>query len=411
MKGRFAGYLLAGITVLLILVFLGRYALREAPPEPTAAKIEPVEPQRQHRPRPVFQVLPAEPPVTQPQESPVTNAATLYRQAFALYDALSKEEKVMLADSRTNVDASVEAELCEKIRPICDLMHEATVVTNCDWGIEPLAIETELQFLSFLSPSRACVGAAIWSANHCRKSDSTRATDDVLSALRLGKQVSQACIIGSLVDIGIQGIAAYGVASNLNSFRGVDGQRLAAAIGDAAYAEAPARAMEQDATMVDRFAARLATLPQAEFEKEIEKLTTALVGMRPPPKMDQAAAADALNQIADLQRELGKLLASGSEAEYEAWQRESDELQKSNPLAKLLLAALDGVVDKVQRAVITREMLIAALAVAETGTDALTTHPDPATGQPFIYTETADGFELQSGYQTTNGPPLKMQFK
>jgi hypothetical protein len=55
-------------------------------------------------------------------------------------------------------------------------------------------------------------------------------------------------------------------------------------------------------------------------------------------------------------------------------------------------------------------MVVAALAVAQDGPSELQSHLDPSTGQPFVYTETADGFDLQSGFQT-NGVPLKMQFK
>jgi hypothetical protein len=55
-------------------------------------------------------------------------------------------------------------------------------------------------------------------------------------------------------------------------------------------------------------------------------------------------------------------------------------------------------------------MVVAGFAVMQNGTEALQSHPDPVTGQPFVYTETADGFELQSGYQF-KGAPLKLSFK
>jgi hypothetical protein len=408
MNRRSIGFVLVGITVLLILVFLGRYDLRHTPPEPTAAQTEPAapEPLRRARPAAPSAELAAETPVSQSEDLSATNAATIYQQAFALYDALSKDEKGLLADWRTNVDASVEAELCEKIRPICDLMHKAGTVTNCDWGVEPLTFETKLPFLLFPRP---CARAAIWSAAHCRANDPAHATDDLLSALRLGQSVSQVGIIGHLVDIAIQGIAFNGVASNLSSLHGVDGQRLAAAITDPVYTQTPSRAMNQEANMVARLGDWLASLSPEEFETNLAGF--GLEGMVPAPKITSAAAQDALHQIAALEREMARVLAAGSESEYQTLLRNADELQQSNPLGKLFLPAVFGpFLDKVQRAAITREMLITALAVVQTGTDALQSHPDPATSQPFIYTETADGFELQSGYQT-NGIPLKMQFK
>jgi hypothetical protein len=237
------GYALAGIAILLIFAFLGRYALRETPPEPAAAKTEPARPEPQRRARSVFPSaeLPAETLVSQPQDSAMTNAATLYRQAFALYDALSKDEKGLLGDWRTNVDASAEAELCEKIRPICDLMHEAGTVKNCDWGIEPLTFDT---IFYHLASARTLARAAIWTAAHCRSSNVTEATQDAVSVLRFGQHVSDAGILGRLVDGTIQDIALSYVAANLDSFRGADSQRLTAAFDDPSYSEAPGRAME-----------------------------------------------------------------------------------------------------------------------------------------------------------------------
>ncbi len=400
------GYALAGMAVVLIVVLLGRFAVRETAPEPTPARTELSEPEPRQTARPVAATdeLPAETAASEPPDSAVTNAAVLYRQAFALYDALSQEEKGLLGDWRTNVDASVEAQLCEKLRPILERMHQAATVTNCDWGIEPMTFGTRFDFLA---PARACARAAAWSAARCRSRDATGATDDVLSALRLGQSVSQVALIGCLVDFAIQGLAFSSVAWNLGSFGSADRHRLVAAITDPAYEQAPARAIEQEANMVARLGDHLVSLPPDEFQKEMAEFAE---WMLPPPKIDQASARQALLEIAELERELGKILAAGSAEEYEAWLRKFDQIQESNSLVELLLPPLEAFVSRVQRAEVARAMVVTALGVAETGTEALAAHPDPATGEPFIYTETADGFELQSGYQT-NGIPLKMQFR
>jgi hypothetical protein len=110
---KMAGYTLGGIVVLVLIVFLGRQALRETPPEPTTAQTESVKPEPRRRVPPISHSaeLPVETPASQAEALAVTNAATLYRQAFALYDALPENEKELLRDWRTNVDASVETEL------------------------------------------------------------------------------------------------------------------------------------------------------------------------------------------------------------------------------------------------------------------------------------------------------------
>jgi hypothetical protein len=347
---------------------------------------------------------PKTPPAGQSEESTVTNAAAIYRQAFALYDALSKEEKGLLADWRTNADSSVEAKLCEELRPICDLMHQATAVTNCDWGVEPLMYDTKLPHLA---PARAISRAAIWNAAHCRGNDTAAATDDVLLALHLGRSISSSALIGSLVDMAIQGTAGSYVAANLGSFRGAEGKRLSASFSDSVYEEEPSRAMEQEASVSDRLVAKLASTPADEFERKTSEFLSDIVEGVPP--MDRTTALALLQQVADSRHVLARALASGSADEYEAWLQNSTELQESNPLAKVL-AAYDKFVDKADRAAINRALVEAALAVEQEGPSVLQSHPDPATGQPFVYTETADGFELQSGF-ATNGVPLKMQFK
>jgi hypothetical protein len=349
--------------------------------------------------------------VNQSEISTVTNAAVLYRQAFALYAALSKDEKGILADWRTNVEASVEAELCEKMRPICDLMHQATVVTNCDWGAEPLTYDTKLPHLN---PARAVSRAAIWNAAHCRQNDVPGASEDVLSTLQLGKSVSTSALIGSLVDMAIQGTAESYVSANIGLFRGSEAQRLASMLADPAYETVPSRAMEQGASMTERSLAKLASLPTDEFKKQFSKL---VYGEAPIDQsgqevleMDRAVVLADLQQVADSQRNLARALASGSTDEYDVWAQQNNDLLESNPLAKVIMPWYDQYLNRADRAAINRAFVEAGLAVAQDGPSALSSHLDPSTSQPFIYTETSDGFELQSGFKT-NGVPLKMQFK
>ena len=399
-----------GVVILVFLLLIARQILHAAPPSVLDVTNAVFEPQPQ---QPALPDLPSlderqteSPSLAQPVDSTVTNAATIHRQAFALYDALSKDEKAILTDWRTNVDAAVEAALSEKIRPICNLMHQATALTNCEWGVEPLTYDTKLPHLS---PARAIARAAVWSAAHCRANDTTAATDDLLSALQLGRSVSHTAIIGCLVDLSIQGVAWSYVETHLDSFQKAAGQRLLVAFSDAFYEEEPSVAMEQTAGVSDRLVAKLASLPADEFDNQISEYHS-LYSSEPLPKMDRTAVLTSLQQVADTEHDLARVLGSGSWDEYQNWAQRQIELENSNPLVKEFLGAYDNFVNRVQREAVTREMMVAALAVAQDGPTALQSYPDPSTGQPFDYTETADGFELQSTYKT-NGVPLKMQFK
>jgi hypothetical protein len=351
--------------------------------------------------------LSSETPINQPNVFAITNAADPYRQAFALYDALTNDEKNILRDWRTNVDASTEAELCEKIRPICDLMHQASTVTNCDWGIEPITEESLLHKISFNS-ARGIARTAVWSAAHCRSNDIASATDDLIAVLHLGQQISSAAMIGHLVGIALQGLASSYVSENLERFGGADAQRLAAVFNDPSYEQASAIAMREEESLQDRLRDELAAKVPSDVEKGFSKSAEIFGDL--PTNLDATAILAGINQSIDLERKLASALASSSADEYETWRKEADDLEASSPMGKFMLQPIESFMDRVQAAEVNRSLVVAGLAVAQGGTDALPSYPDPSSGQPFAYTETADGFQLQSTYQL-NGKPMTMQFK
>jgi hypothetical protein len=401
-------YVLGGALVLCLFIILGWFAFREepSPPDQQPAKAETVKPVAPTT-EPTNEVS-NEVPTNQLNDSATTNAADLYRQAFALYNALTNDEKDILRDWQTNVDAAVETALCEKIRPICDLMHQASAVTNCDWGFEPLSVDTTMTVLKPLNSARNIARTAIWSAAHCRSNDMSGAADDTMSVLHLGQQFSQTGMIGSLVDMALQGLASSYVAANLGRFQGSDAQRLAAAFSDPTYEQAPSLAMAEEADMQERFVEELETKQASEVEKQFSDSAQFFGGL--PTNLNQAAILVGFKQIADSERELANILAFSSEDEYEAWQKEVTELQSSSPFAGFALEADEAFVDKVRRYEVDRALVVAGFAIAQSGVNALQSILDPSSGQPFVYTETADGFRLQSTYQV-DGKPMTMQFK
>ena len=74
------------------------------------------------------------------------------------------------------------------------------------------------------------------------------------------------------------------------------------------------------------------------------------------------------------------------------------------------MTGLEKAVIRTQAMTVTSAMAAAGLAVMQSGPDALQSHPDPSTGQPFAYTQTADGFELQSSFQFQE-KPVKLSFR
>jgi hypothetical protein len=407
-------YVVVGIGIIALLAILGWLALREPSAPTNEQPAEAVSAMSRER-----HVTPPLPPVDEPQsegpaspdlETVETNAATIYRQAFALYDALSKEQKEIVSNWRTNVDASVEAELCKKIQPICDRMHQAAAVSNCDWGVEqPMTSATRLPYLN---SCRNVARAAVWSVAHCRSGDPSAAVDDLVATSRLGRNVSSPPIlISHLVDLAIQGIVIASVSEHAGVLAGPSDTRLAQLFNDANYDVRLARVFGQEADMLSRRADRLVTMPREEAMRELEPITSFADKSSELQSMEPAQAIAYIRQAVELQREYAEALEL-PEAEYREWLEWLKAAEKTNPFVESLVSVLGSVVDRTQRATISAAMVGAGLAVMRDGPDALQLHPDPATGQPFVYTRTADGFELQSNssYQIMD-KPLKLSFK
>jgi hypothetical protein len=400
-------YAVAEVCVVALLIFVCRVALREPPADKSGhpATVATAPPRIREVTHPLTLADNSSPETTANRldESATTNAAAIYRQAFALYEALSNEQKQVISDWRTNVDASVEAELCEKIQPICDLMHKAAALTNCDWGVEqPITFATKLPHLArCLSIARA----AVWSATHCRADDPTGAVDDLVATSRLGQNLSPA-LIGHLVDLTIQSRVIDAVTEHASMLAGVGDSRLVQLFNDAHYEEGLYRAIEQEADMGSAEADKLATMPPEEVTRELKGLAG---NDSESQSVDTVQVIAAMRQVADLEREYTKALGS-SDAEYREWLARLESIRKTNPMAQMFLPVIEQTVDRTQATTVRSAMVVAGFAVMQNGTEALQSHPDPVTGQPFVYTETADGFELQSGYQF-KGAPLKLSFK
>ena len=410
-ESRTIGYAVAGLCGLTLLTFIGWLVLREPPPSSNQPPVRAATASPRARPvAPQFRPdddAPHETLTNQIAESATTNAnaAAIYQQAFAIYDALSKEQKDLIRDWRTNVDSSVAAELCQKIQPICDLMHQAAALSNCDWGLEQPIVSTTK--LPHLHPCRDIARAAIWSVAHCRTGAPSAAIDNLIAASRLGQRVSSA-LIGHLVDLAIQGQVIDSVAEHASTLASVGDTRLAGLFNDANYDESVRRAFEQEADTNAREVDKLAAMPPEEVMLELKALANAAGDARFQSMEPVQVIAD-MRQVAELQREYAQALGL-PEAEYGEWLARLQAAEKTNPFVEYFVTSLKRTVVKTHAMSVRSAMAAAGLAVMQNGTGALQSHPDPATGQSFVYTQTADGFELQSSFQFED-KPLKLSFK
>ena len=185
--------------------------------------------------------------------------------------------------------------------------------------------------------------------------------------------------------------------------------RLAELFNNADYKVGLRGTFQQEAEMVTREADKLGTMPPEEAMRE---LTQIVDGPTNPPQIQSMGLAQAiadLRQVAELQQQYAQALAL-PEAEYRAWLTSLDEAGKTNPFVAVFVTGLQNVVIRTQAMTVRSAMAAAGLAVIQDGPAALQSNPDPSTGQPFTYTQSADGFELQSSFQLSE-KPLKASFK
>ena len=148
-------------------------------------------------------------------------------------------------------------------------------------------------------------------------------------------------------------------------------------------------ALEMEAAMVDivadRVAAGLEHAVLADWHDELGRLTR-----------DQLVAE--IRKVAAWEREWVTAL-EWTDTAYAAWRARLDVELQTNPVARVLMPALDGSIERTRATVVRRALVLAAARVYQEGPGALTQVLDPASGQPFVYRYTAGGFELESSYR------------
>jgi hypothetical protein len=336
-------------------------------------------------------------PVVTETNAPPLNAANIYRKAFALLDALSDDEKKIVNSWEDKVDPAVEAELCEKVMPIAVLAHEAAAVTNCDWGADKATLEGRMPLFDH---ARALARTAVWHAAHCRQDDNDGMADDLEATVRVGQNVSR-FLIGHLVDTVIESRVMDYLATRASALPGDVAARLGQLFEDGKYEESFFRALESEANLTSQLG--------GQYVAQIDKAQQQRQGDDQISSMAREQGVAMVRQAAEWEREYVQAL-SLPDVQYQAWLDKLHTAQQANPLLSALWPSLDNVLEKTRITVIKRTMISAGLAVIQDELDALQNHLDPASGKPFVYEATGDGFQLESTCKS-NDKPVVMSFQ
>ncbi|MBM4107073.1 MAG: hypothetical protein FJ257_12490 [Phycisphaerae bacterium] len=229
-----------------------------------------------------------------PQDAPPTNAAEIYRQAFAAWEALAAEDRETisnaLGDPRTIVAAAPETTVAlDRAGRAIDLFLQASQVEGCDWGLD--RSKGFALLLPHLAPMRELSRAAALSAVRDLaggRSDAAIASLEAVS--RSTRHLSaDPVLVDSLVGGAILGLSSSAIESaiELGAIDAASAARLEQALPkdvvdaigvDAAlhtegevFAEEIARIRAGDETLADDFVDQeipgaSATLQQADAE-------------------------------------------------------------------------------------------------------------------------------------------------
>lgn len=349
------------------------------------------------------------PPATAPAGA-ADNAATHYRQAFALLDAAATREIRAAADvDGPPNDAAVA--VVKKYDAVSQLLRKGAAAPKCDWGLDRgRGPELVMPHLDAARTASQLTGLRV--RVEARDKKPADAYEDAAALLVLGRRVgSDPIAICKMVEGGVV-LSAVGAAAEALPQAPPDvltkfDQRLAALPpsqppadvirGEAASTVAWLRAREKaDPQAVFGPAGTLAAMGATRGP---DNPLTAATFQRWADPAARAADVAGLQSAADAAGAVFTAPAAQVPQAAEAWKAKR---AAAGPLADLFLPiGVDNFRRYTDMVDVQLAMLRTAVGVRLRGPDAAKTSRDPAGGGPFEYRATPAGFELKS----------KMEFK
>jgi hypothetical protein len=340
------------------------------------------------------------------------NAALQYWQAFAQMPTLDKEQEKLLGDwSNVSLDDENVKKLVDSSRASIKYLHRAAEEPRCDWGLD--YNDGISLLLPHLAKARDLARlAALHARYEYRHGNKAAFRDDATAIMTLGRHVGRdPILICLLVRYVIEDVAIDLVTLYLPEIKAPYDQAAAR------YAELPKGATIADTLPIEKkYMARyvILELTRAEMARpgSWRELWIQMLGPDVPEGAKKVAsfkqAITMTEELLPVYEQLEKLTGLPKQQFDTQYAALKQKWSSANPLADVLLPALDKVLTKEQRNQARLAMLLAAIAVAEKGPDALKNIKDPFGSGPFEYRKTDGGFELKSEL-TVEGKPVTLR--
>ncbi len=342
------------------------------------------------------------------------DASDFYKDAFALFDHLTDEEKQMLSRPTEEVDADAARALFEKIQPIMELLRRAATADFCDWGFGPITFDSPMPHLG---KAQNLGKVALWNAAYRFPTEAKGAIGDLAARAKLGSHLSE-MLIGMLVETSFERSAINLLRQNAGSLDVVSAYQARMFLSESALDRDLAVAMQGEAEFARSALEKLA----AQSADERVKLASAYGLDNEADEPDQRYPAQRMEQvlrdparfkaemdfIAQIQAQMAEAMSWPGDR-FGEWRAELEAKTLEHPVAALSLPIYDELHARLEAARVQRAMLGAGLDILQNGPARLAEMRDPVTGRGFAYVPKPGGFELQSALQV-KGKPVTMSF-
>jgi hypothetical protein len=335
------------------------------------------------------------------------NAADSYKEAMGLYAGLTDDEKTMLSHWRDKGDPKAAAALYAKIQPIMDLLRSARKADYADWGLGPMNLQENSNIMARYNSIRDLASLAFWESNYRFQSDPDGAVSDLAATDAMGRSGDDS-LIGLLVEYGVHFGGMNVLAQNAGAITSSAGPDLADIVNPAAAEQTFQSGLNGEASMLQALLdeyANPATRNQAEtyFSQGLKLMNG------PNASISPAEAVSEMQWLLQTEQALGGSLQE-PDAQFQQWWTQKQAEAASMPLANTGLGSLEDVRTLAEGSVVESAMLAAGMALEQNDQAQFQSIIDPASGQPFTYTQTATGFQLGSALMKHNGRPVSLSF-
>jgi hypothetical protein len=328
------------------------------------------------------------------------NAALQYWQAFSQMPALDKDQEKLLSEySSVSLNDPAVNKLLDASQTSLMYLHRGAALPSCDWGLD--YNDGISMLMPHLVKARDLARLAALDARRAFEHGNWKAgRRDMTSTMVLARHVGRdPVMIGLLVRLGLEGMVVDSVAPYVPDIKASHSQAVAMF-----EAIPPAVTLEQSIRFEQKWMAGW-IVPHLRAEEQRQKGA----GLELWRKFLDADAPASLKNVGSLEEviklvedaipvydDLARMAALPND-EFNAQYPAFKQMTKANhPAAALLLPTIDQLRAKQQRQQARMAMLLAGIAVAESGPEKLNELKDPFGAGPFEYRALDKGFELKS---------------